>query len=178
MEGALQELEEPAAQLLGGSARMLGQRPEVLHRRRQREAVYLPLPLGAPHQQGELAVVGDQHLAVVRHVAGHLFAADGLCHHVRHRLHLDHAAERKLALLDLTFLRMDLALLEEARVRDPGASAGGVEDADHLGPEPVAHFVQQRLEAGIAGGLRHATGMAHGTEPREIALEWVHRTPE
>ena len=115
-------------------------------------------------EQHEVAGVGDENKAVAVPVAADLGAFGGEPGVVVGRLHLDHAALRRLSLLGLSFLHLLGSVQAHVGVSRP--LLGHFADAEHLGLERAAHSVQQVGQRRVVGPL--PGGPAGGPDTAQV----------
>ncbi len=151
--GPLQVLDESLALFGGGLAGMGGGLPEVGFAAGEGEALLRQgVAVGVAPDHQEVAVVRDEDEAVLPGVAFDLLAAGHALDVVGGALDLDGAAGRELAFLGFGVLgALKLLAGVEAAVGMAGSDVGRVDDAANLGPESVAHLVEQVGKGRIAG---------------------------
>jgi len=127
---------------------------------RCREAVALQVArraVGVAADEQEVAVVGDQHLAVAGEVFGDLAAGGDLRDVVGQTLDLKHAAGGDLGGdRDRVGVFSELVGCVEAAVGDAGAKIARVHDAAHFGLEGCADGVEQVGQRSVEGGFGDA----------------------
>ncbi len=106
------------------------------------------------HQQ-ELAIVGHEHLAVLRQVLRDLLARSELIQVCGDALDLDGPAARQLAGQRLQIdAFLELVRREQPAIRQPRALVVQVDHAAHLRLERTADRVQQRRQRAVTGRLQ------------------------
>ena len=159
------------AQVAGEGARLLQAALKRLSAASQPESLQLRRATrGVLAQQHEVARVGHQHQAVAAPVAADLSALRREPGVVCGRLHLDHAALRRLPLARSALLHL-LGRIE-AEVGMARALVGKLADAEHLGLERGADGVEQVSQRPVAGPLPGcAAGGVDSSEVGEIGLD-------
>ena len=166
--------------LLRHRAGVLGRLPEILLARGQAEALqnFRLSRAGAPDQD-EIAVVGDENLAVGVPVTGDLRAAGRCQGVVGGRLDFDGSPRRRCAEKRL-LAALKLVFGEEAAVGNAGALVGDVHDAAHTGLEFLADGAQEIGQGRIIGSLGDGrAGRAEVAQIAKVGLQWmVHKLDE
>jgi len=136
-DDALEVVEELVAALARRLARVGGHVPECLCALGEAEALERRLAAVAVlADEDEVAVVGDDDLAVPPPVAGDLLRRDGDASPFGESLDLDHAAAGHLAAHRVVVVHvLPLVPGEEAAIGVAGAGVAELEDAADLGPE-------------------------------------------
>jgi hypothetical protein len=128
--------------------------------------------------QKELAVVGDEDVAVLAEVLRNLFAGGNLGDALVRRFRFDHATVRGKAHADgETGILREPGLRRDRTVRNASAKILSLHDAANLRLQLLADSVEQRFERAVVGRLGCTeAGRSNRVEVGEILLQCVHRS--
>jgi hypothetical protein len=138
----------------------------------------LNLVAGTALEQQEIAVVGQQYLAVMRHVRFDLQRLGDVGKFLTCRLNFDYTPRRNLAEQRLPLI----PVLHLVGGKQPavGHACPGVLELDKatdFGSQRVANGVEEISQGGIAGSLLHGrTGRTRGAEFFQIFFQGIHLT--
>ena len=151
----LQVLDEPPALLVGDLVRQGRRRPEGRLARGELERLKPGGVASASRPTSdEVAVVGDEHLAVEPQVLRDLLRLGDGVDVVARPLDLDRPARGQLPLQDHRLARpLELVRREQPAVGNPRALVGEVDDAADLRPERLTDLVQQVRQRPIIRSL-------------------------